>query len=348
MAPVPTDPMLLAMGDRRWTSFVAQHPEATPFHHPAWMELLARTYGYPGFVIATAGQGGRIAAGAPFLEVRTVSRRRRWISLPFTDECPLLASGTGSRQQLIDALGAARQRFGAPGLQVRGPVDGLGWSTGADAVIHELDLTPGLERVRERFSRSQVIRSIARAEREGVVVRRGRGASDLEAFYRLHTSTRRRQGIPVQPRRFFELLWSRLVEPGLAFMLLADTAAEETVAGALFLAGGGTTIYKFGASEPRSWPLRPNHLIFWSAIRDACGRGDRRFDFGRTDLDNGGLRAFKSTWGAAERPLRYSTLAAAGATPGLARRALSTAIRRGPDWICRGAGAALYRYAASR
>jgi CelD/BcsL family acetyltransferase involved in cellulose biosynthesis len=229
-------------------------------------------------------------------------------------------------------------------------VDGFGWRTGADAVIHELELDSEVERVRKGFSRSQVIRNIGRAEREGVVVRRAAEPRDLDAFYRLHTRTRRRQGVPVQPRRFFDVLWSRLVEPGIGFILLADVHDRKAVAGALFLTNGRTTIYKFGASDVESLRFRPNHLIFWTAIREACARGDRRFDFGRTDLTNGGLRAFKSGWGAKERPLTYSTLApgAASEAEGMATRALSLAIRKGPRWVCRGTGEALYRYAASR
>jgi CelD/BcsL family acetyltransferase involved in cellulose biosynthesis len=283
------------------------------------------------------------------LEVRGISRRRRWISLPFTDECPPLATDSSSRRDLIGALGTVQERQGL-GLEIRGAVDGFGWRTGADAVIHELELDADVERVRKRFSRSQVIRNIGRAQREGVVVRRASGAQDLDAFYLLHTRTRRRQGVPVQPRRFFDLLWSRLVEPGLASILLADAGGGNAVAGALFLTSGDSTIYKFGASDVDSWRLRPNHLIFWTAIQEACARGDRRFDFGRTDLGNSGLRAFKSSWGAEERPLRYSTLAPGAATraDGIASRALGVAIRKGPKWICRGTGEALYRYAASR
>jgi CelD/BcsL family acetyltransferase involved in cellulose biosynthesis len=335
----------LELDDPRWAEFVAGHEGATPFHHPAWAQLLAETYGYRGFALAVCGEDGRPEAGAPFLEVRSLSRRRRWISLPFTDECAPLAD---DRRQLADAFAAAREPLRAPGLEVRAALDSVGWHTGADAVVHELDLRDGVETVRGRFSRSQVRRNINRAEREGVVVRRAATEEDLAAYYALHSRTRRRQGVPVQPRRFFDLLWARLAETGLAFILLADVGDRRAVAGALFLAWRGTTIYKFGASDPESWPARPNHLIFWTAIREACARGDARFDFGRTDVGNDGLRAFKSGWGADERPLVYSTLAAGGAEDGLAARAMSVAIRRGPAWVCRGVGETLYRYAASR
>jgi CelD/BcsL family acetyltransferase involved in cellulose biosynthesis len=348
-APV-ISPVRLALDDPRWRAFVAEREDATPFHHPAWAQVLMETYGYSGFAIGLTCEGGGLVAGAPFLEVRSLSQRRTWVSLPFTDECPPLARDEPSRRALTESLGTAQERLGAPRLEIRGKVDGFGWRIGADAVTHELELEADAQRVRQRFSRSQVTRNISRAVREGVLVRHAAGPRDLHAFYELHARTRRRQGVPVQPRRFFDRLWSRLVESGIAFILLADAGGRSAVAGALFLTTGRTTIYKFGASDLESLRFRPNHLIFWTAIEEACARGDRRFDFGRTDLSNHGLRAFKSGWGAEERPLSYSTLAAGAAldTEGLASRALSVAIRKGPGWLCRGTGEALYRYAASR
>ncbi len=340
----------LALGDQRWRSFVCGHMEATPFHDPRWADLLVRTYGYPAFAVALFDDDDEVIAGAPFLEVRAISGRRRWISLPFTDECPLLLPDRGSVESVRDTFTRGLRSLAAPPVEVRGSVDALGWQTGAGAVTHELVLDPDAEIVRRRFSRSQVNRNISRAEREGVVVRRASSTRDLDAFYALHTRTRRRQGVPVQPRRFFDLIWDYLASTGLAFILLADAGGREAIAGALFLASGTSTIYKFGASDPDAWRVRPNHLIFWTAIAQACRRGDRRFDFGRTDVGNAGLRAFKSGWGATERPLRYSTLApgAATGTEGPATRALSIAIRKGPKWVCRGTGEALYRFAASR
>ena len=343
-------PAILALDDPRWGWFVDHTEDATPFHHPSWARLLAESYRYKGFALAVADGDGEVIAGAPFLEVRSLAGRRRWISLPFTDECPPLAGSSEARDMLIRALADEEGQLRVPPVEIRAPIDALGWGVTAEAVIHELELEPDPDALRKRFSRSQVVRNIARAEREGVMVRRAAGERDLDAFYRLHTRTRRRQGVPVQPRRFFELLWSRLVEPGLAFILLADVPGGEAVAGALFLQTGDTTIYKFGASDVDSLPLRPNHLIFWTAIQSACARGDRRFDFGRTDLGNAGLRAFKRGWGGEERPLRYSALApgAAAGAEGMASRALGAAIRRGPKWVCTASGQALYRYAASR
>jgi len=338
----------LELDDPAWSAFVKSCATATPFHHPSWAQLLADTYGYSAFALALRDGDGAPVAGAPFIEVRALSRRRRWASLPFTDVCPLLAADPMSERAFAASLAQAQASLEAPALEVRAPLAEPGWQTSTCALLHVLELGDA-EDVRRRFSRSQVIRNIARAEREGVTVRAAANPADLDAFYALHTRTRRRQGVPVQPRRFFDLLWSRFVEPGHASILLAS-AGGPPLAGALFLNWNGTTIYKFGASDPQGWPVRPNHLLFWTAIEAACARGDREFDFGRTDLDNSGLSAFKRAWGGVERPLTYSTLAPGAALghQSAGGRLLGAAIRRGPSWLCRGLGEALYRYAASR
>ena len=343
-----TDVAVISLADPRWLAFAADCAEATPFHHPAWSEVLTRTYGMRSFALGISDEAGAIRAAAPFIEVRGLSLRRRWISLPFTDECAPLARDGDARAELLDALAGVHDRLRAPRIEVRGAVDAVGWTKTAAAVTHHLALERDPDRVCRRFSRSQVLRNVARAEREGTTVRVAESSEDLDAFYGLHVRTRRRQGVPVQPRRFFDAIWSALVMPGLGTILLADADGQRAVAGALFLTWNGTTIYKFGASDPTALRLRPNHLIFNAAIRAACERGDQRFDFGRTDLDNKGLRAFKSGWGAEERPLAYSSLApgAAESGGGLVTRVLASVIRRGPVWLGRGIGEAFYRFAA--
>ena len=322
----------LALDDARWAELVSSSPGAGPFHHPAWAQLLARCYRLRPLALLTEDGD----AGIPVLE----ARRGRRIALPFTDACAPLAQSEDALRRLTRELAASGP------IEVRAPLEGDGFVAHVRGVTHLLELDEP-ERVRARF-RPQMRRNIARSEREGVVVRAGETRADLTGtFYELHLRTRRRQGVPVQPRRFFHLLWDDVVARGLGTVQLAYSGATP-VAGAVFLHWNGTSVYKFGASEPAHWHLRPNNLVFWAAIRDACARGDRTFDFGRTELDNAGLRAFKSGWGARELPLRYTYAGAAPAADarGLVLRALATAIRRSPTWVCRAVGEAGYRFAA--
>ena len=54
--------------------------------------------------------------------------------------------------------------------------------------------------------------------------------------------------MPVQPRRFFQMIWENLIKTGLGLVLIAE-AAGQPVAAAVILAWNGTMIGKFIASD---------------------------------------------------------------------------------------------------
>jgi CelD/BcsL family acetyltransferase involved in cellulose biosynthesis len=333
---------VLAAGDPRWARFVDAHPDALPFHHPAWSAALAGSYGFRPFVVSVDDPDGELAGGIPLMEVRDPVRGRRWMALPFTDRCPPLIAGTEAEPRLAVALERAAAGAGVSTVQVRWPMAGL--TPGTVATFQELDLSPGPEALERGFS-SAARRNTRKARREGVVVRRAGSAAELDAYYALHLLSRRRLGVPVQPRGFFRQLWQHMLEPGRGHVLLAY-AGGEPIAGVVLLYAGQTVIYKYGASDARSWGLRPNNLLFTEAIRWAAEAGYTRFDFGRSDFADEGLRSFKLGWGAVEEPLVYATLGDAGAGAASGGELLGRVIKRSPPVVCRAVGELLYRYAA--
>jgi CelD/BcsL family acetyltransferase involved in cellulose biosynthesis len=294
-----------------------------------------------------ADEQGNVTAGLPALEVKRPLGARRWVSLPFTDHCPPLVD-TAEQPEFVRRLRDLQRSKDVAEVEVRGPIEGAGALSAPVAVTHVLELEADADSVFRRFSRSQVQRNVKRAQRENLEVRPAERAEDLtHTFYRLHLDTRRRLGAPVQPRRFFRLLWERLLERELGYVLLAYTGGT-AVAGAVFLDWNGGVTYKYGASDSAHWGLRPNHLLFWHAIERACREGRKSFDFGRTDFNNEGLRAFKAGWGSVETPLVYTSIGGPAPEAGPPRTAalLAPMIRRSPSWVCRALGEALYKYAA--
>ena len=204
----------LELDDPRWRTFVESCPGAGPFHHPAWSRLLAECYGLRPSALVLSDPAGAIEAGIPVL-----GRRGRLLSLPFTDACPPLVRSERVRPELAAELARVGQ------LELRGPLEGDGLVTHVRGVTHLLDLDHDADAVRARF-RPQMRRNVARSEREGVVVHRAEARADLvDTFYALHLQTRRRQGVPIQPRRFFALLWDGLLAQGLGTLLLAYSGA---------------------------------------------------------------------------------------------------------------------------
>jgi CelD/BcsL family acetyltransferase involved in cellulose biosynthesis len=143
------------------------------------------------------------------------------------------------------------------------------------------------------------------------------------------------------------LLWQRIVDAGLGFILLAHKDSLP-IAGAVFLTYNNVLVYKYGASDSDYWRFRPNHLLFWTAIRWGCENGYRLLDWGRTSTGNIGLRNFKSGWGAQESVLAYSVLSVTPPNRTAARLSGVTQafIRRAPRWVCRMTGELLYGHFA--
>jgi CelD/BcsL family acetyltransferase involved in cellulose biosynthesis len=336
------------LAEPAWSELVERAPAATIFHHPSWMRLLREQYGYSISAWCVTGGDGRLVAGLPVALVRSRLTGTRLVSLPFSDACePLHDPAAGFEPAaLATAVAKERERAGLA-LEVRG---GLVVASGGAVVQryaqHRLRLDPDVESVERRFAKSQVRRGIAKAIREGVTVERCRDRAALDRFYAMHMATRQHQGVPTQPRRFI-LRFAELFDAGLGFVLLARHQGRD-IAGAVFLTAGGTLTYIYGASRRRYLAVRPNNLVFMEAIRWGCGHGQRILDFGRTDLDNEGLLAFKRSWGADESPLLYTYLG--GGRPrssnGLSRRAMRVIIRHSPPTLGRLVGEALYRHFA--
>jgi CelD/BcsL family acetyltransferase involved in cellulose biosynthesis len=342
-----SDAAVLELTDPRWADFVARQPAATAFHHPDWARLVAGCYGFRAFVVATSDATGKVQAGLPVIEVRHLRREPKWVSLPFTDYCPALLSAPEDEAALSAALRRASTAAGVRRVELRAPLAGTVPVSNGFRHVVPLDGDP--DQVFARFRRA-VRQQIRQAENNGLTVRQAAGPQDLlDTFYQLHLRTRRRIGVPVQPRRFFRLLWESVISPGLGLVFVAE-ASGQPVAAQVCLAWNGTMIGKFSASDDKAWSLRPNDLLIWHSITTAFERDCRVLDMGRTDAGNDGLRAFKRSWGAVEEPLAYGTLGEraqpAPADEGRAGQLLASVIRHSPLVVCRAAGEVLYRYAA--
>ena len=335
----------LDSSNEEWSAFVASVPHANIFHHPAWLNLLAECYGYRPFILALFDDEEHLCAGLPTMEVNSLLTGKRWVSLPFTDHCQPLYRGSNALERLSREIAYLSNDKSTPRMEVR-------WELPACSSIrnvsyhvqHVLRLNSNVDSVSKVFHRTQR-QNIKTAEKNGVYIEWGKDLDHLRVFYRLQCLTRRRQGVPVQPWRFFELLWKSVIDKGLGFILLAH-AGDRCLAAGLFLHWKQTLSYKYAASGETGQDLRPNHLLTWTAIRWGCENGVEVLDFGRTDVGNEGLRTFKNRWGAEETPLTYSILSAGPSQPSQGRLApvMQAIIRNSPPWVCRSAGELLYRH----
>lgn len=337
--------LLIDPSDSKWNLFINNQRKATIFHHPAWLNLLAECYGFTPHVAVILDEAGDIRAGIPIMETRSWLTGDRWVSLPFSDYCNPLYQDEDAINKLTSRLVLFFQENAIKKLEIRWKLpDHPIVNQHSDFVLHTINLDPDPTRVSSRFKRTH-LQNIHTAEERGVTVELGDQLEHMKAFYDLQLITRKRHGFPAQPWKYFKLLGKHIIDAGLGFILLAHKD-REVIAGMVYLGWNRTLIAKYAASREDRFNLRPNNLLFWEGIRWGCLNGFIAFDMGRTEIENAGLRNFKSRWSAIEQPLYYSTMSEKTSPPsdGRLKRMTNLLIRNSPLWVCRLSGELLYRH----
>ena len=290
--------------DSQWDEIVLAHPDCSLFHTSAWAKVLCQTYGHRPLYLKISQSDGSVAL-MPLMEVASSFTGRRGVCLPFSDFCaPLIVGelGQGSLIETLIKLGRDRKwRY----FELRGGKEMLPPSVAASERYygHKLDLTIGAAELFARFQGS-VRRAIRKGEKSGLVVGASNTRQAMLNFYKLHVRTRRRHGVPPQPLSFFLNIHERIIKAGLGFVVLAQTATK-TTAGAVFFFSRHAGLYKFGASDERDQASRGNNFVMWEGIKRLISSGVKTLDFGRTAMNDNGLRRFKLSWGTDESIIEY-------------------------------------------
>ena len=290
--------------DREWDDAISAHPDATIFHSTAWARVLVDTYGHRPCYVQMSLNGSLLAL-VPMMEVQSVLTRSRGICLPFSDYCAPLTFSTFGHELVAQKLQQiARERCWSY-LELRGhSIVPINVPASESYYGHFLDLRIGSEALISNLS-SSVKRAVRKAQRSGLNVSIQASPEAMAQFYKLHVRTRRRHGVPPQPRSFFINIQRHLINPGFGFIVLVE-CQKDPIAAAIFFRLGRHAIYKFGASDERVQALRGNNLAMFEGIKYLAEEGAETLHFGRTDKENEGLRRFKLSWGATEEKLRYA------------------------------------------
>lgn len=274
------------------------------FQTPNWMRTLHSAYGYRP-ILARLLDKGQTRISLPLMEVESSLTGKRGISLPFTDYCGPIGPHPSEFPELVDALldfGAKRSwkylelRDGAEFFENAPPSTSF-WRHELSLALPEATLFSNLS--------SSTRRAIRKSERSPNLRVSGQlSIESLKQFYGLMQRSRKRQGLPPQPFRFFKSLFENALAQGKGRIFIAY-ANDRPIAGALFLHHGRHVIYKFGASDKRYQQYRANNLVMWRAILSYAAESFETLDFGRTSMDNEGLRRFKLGWGPSESKHSY-------------------------------------------
>ena len=343
VTPQDLDPL----GDSNWDANLLGHSLATVFHSRGWVKTLHDSYRHQP-VYCGFREAFRLTAILPIVETKTWFLNRRAVSLPFSDSCPGLGNMEDILALMSHSVQLGRQR-GWRYVEFRDfPRRLIGDSSSLCFKSHLLNISEKEDAVLASFE-SSVRRALRKAETSELNISVSQEPQSILDYYTLHCLTRKRHGLFPQPLRFFRNLHKHVIEPGGGFVTLAKKN-ERVIAGSVFLTLGANACYKYGASDERFQALRANNLVMWRSIQECQTRGCRSLDFGRTSIDNQGLRRFKLSYGTKENDLHYLRLdlkrMRADRLVDRSSGRVNSLIRLLPLWAARLAGEALYPHAS--
>ena len=290
--------------DGKWENAISAHPDATIFHSTAWARVLVDTYGHRPCYVQISLNGGLLAL-VPMMEVQSVLTRSRGICLPFSDYCAPLTFSSFGHELVTQKLQQIARERGWSYFELRShSIVPVNTPASESYYGHFLDLRIGPEALISNFS-SSVKRAVRKAQRSGLNVSIQSSPDAMAQFYELHVRTRRRHGVPPQPRSFFINIQRHLISSGFGFIVLVE-CQKAPIAAAIFFKLGRHAVYKFGASDERLQELRANNFAMFEAIRYLAEGGAETLHFGRTERENEGLQRFKLSWGATEEEIAYA------------------------------------------
>jgi lipid II:glycine glycyltransferase (peptidoglycan interpeptide bridge formation enzyme) len=280
------------------------------------------------------------------MEINSWLTGKRWVALPFSDHCsPLVQNKKDIKSFTIELINTCKA-INIPKLEIRHYLPSMeGLSSGDSHFIHYLNLVDKPENIFKRFRKKGVQYCIKKAAKLGIDIKQSRELESLMTFYNLHLMTRKKHGVPIQPKKYFLKFWEHLICKRMGFVMLANYGGK-AIAGAVFLHSNKSLIYKYGANDPAYMSLYATHALLWEAIQWGCRSGYHVMDWGKTEKSNQGLRNFKRGWGTYEKKIEYSYI---GEFPkkytlGGNNKIGEYFIRKSPACVGRIIGAMLYKH----
>jgi len=304
---------------REWDVLCREDPRATLFTHPRWMEAITRAFPDQSPRYLVAFDGDRLSGLIP------LARRRRFgfdqiTSLPYgTHGGPLIAPHAGA--DTVSALARAFRKLVTgfrvmrfemsvfnPGPELEAGLDAELGSWVRRMTTHLIDLTPGFDHLWNGAYDRNTRNCVRMSERAGVTVSEETGPEALAVLHRLQEEQSRAwSGIHAFPLDALRAVCDTLGEDARIYIARLE---DKPLMACLFLEHEGREIRPWvSGTDPGARPVRASHLLYNQALRDACARVRRVWDFGGSG-GNQGIEFFKQSLGAKPAPvLRFFRVA---------------------------------------
>jgi FemAB-related protein (PEP-CTERM system-associated) len=263
-----------------------------------WLHALAQGMKHdPYGLIARRKQ--KIVGVLPLAFIKSALFGKFLVSLPYVNTAGLVATDDEVAGALIEGAAVLADRLDVRYLELRHETE---WThtrfthQQTEKVHMRLSLPESSDELWKQLT-PKVRNQIRKGEKQDFDVRWG-GLEQCGDFYKVFSRNMRDLGTPVFSRRLFEAILEQFPQQAEFCTLHAD---EKPVATALLVHGSHVTQVPSASALREFNSKNANMFLYWQLLCRAIGRGQPRFDFGRSSTDSNTFR-FKKQWGAQPEP----------------------------------------------
>ncbi len=289
----------------RWDKFVSGCREATFFHRAGWQTVIERAFGHRTFFLY-AEAGGRIEGVLPLAEVSSLVFGHALVSLPFCVYGGIAAESERARRALDDAARALAEKLRVDHLEYRALTPRHpDWAHQELYVTFRKELDPDVERNLAAIPRKQRA-MVRKGIKAGLKSETDAG---VDRFFAAYSQSVHRLGTPVFAKKYFHIL-KEVFGPDCEVLTVTGQDGG-LIASVLSFYFRDEVLPYYGGGTAAARDVAGNDFMYWEVMRQACERGLRVFDYGRSKRGTGSFD-FKKNWGFEPQPLHYEYLLVQG------------------------------------
>ena len=282
-----------------WNNIITKCSEATFFATPEWAEIVNRSYGLKIATLLFIFEDGQEVL-LPLMKIRGGRRYKlfrvyNYLSVPFHNYGGLFSAQPISKDKAEQIFNYLKKTFTpsviiCPNPLSQGPCPEQYKTQGY--FTHLLDLTGGFDQFWKQYEDRDQAR---KARKANIQILMAKDLEDYKNYYEMYLDSARRWGLNnLQPW----VLYKNLCLMSNDYMKLWLAKLDNQIIAGIILGYFNQNVIYWGAAfYHKSQQYRPNNLLHTEAIKDACEKGYKVYDF-LPSGGNKGVEKFKESFGA--------------------------------------------------
>lgn len=281
----------------KWDAYVESHPDGTFFHKAEWKNVIEKAFGHRTYYLF-AELDGEITGILPMANVSSYLFGKALVSMPFGVYGGAIANDEETLDLLYAKASSIARELKVDHFEIRNYKHKYSdWPEKDLYVTFRKEINPDVE---------ENMLAIPRKQR--AMVRKGIKAGlrteikkDVDLFYDIYSLSVRNHGTPVFSKKYFRLLKEIFKDDCEIRVIYKDNKPVSTVI---------TFYYKdevlpyYGGGNLDGRKYKAFDFMYWEVMKDACVKGYKIFDYGRSKKGTGSY-SFKKNWGFIPEPLPY-------------------------------------------